>query len=416
MCDVTAEGPEQQRRPRVLMLGGWPALYDKALALDVELVVLGSASTLAELPADSRVRGVEADIMDAPACAALGRTLHAGSPMSAVVSFTEWGLESASVVAEALGVAANPLRPVRSTRDKLLMRRILEAAGMGTVRYRCCRTLRDAAAFLAATNGPVILKPAHGAGSHGVSFVADGSALPDAWRWTTEGTDDLVLAEEYLDGPEYSVEAVTFDGRHHVVAVTEKVTTGPPHFVELGHQTPARLPAIAHEATTAHVTSFLDLIGQRVGPTHTEVKIVPDGVRIIESQTRTGGDQIWELVIRSCGYDLHRATLEHLLTGRTTPARRPRSAAAIRFFAVEDRVVGRVCGVEAARRSPGVTRVVVTAVPGVRYGQLVDSRSRVGYVLAEGGTTAQAARRAEAAAALVTFTSAAGPAELTASP
>ncbi len=397
-------------RPRLCMVGGWDELYAKVAAVGADLAVLHERDKVDSVPtAGAGVPPPFAEahavpIRDVDACVALAARLHRERPFAAVVSFTEWGLESAAAIGARLGVRANPPEPVALTRDKLAMRHRLAEEGMNVIAFRRCPTRGEAAAFARRVGGPVILKPARGAGSAGVSLVDRGDQLAQAWeRARAQGS---VIAEAYVDGPEYSVDTMSADGVHEVVAVAEKLTTGPPHFVELGHHVPARLPPKAAASVDAVVRRFLDVIGQRHGPAHTEFKLVDDEMVIIESQTRTGGDQIWELNRLATGYDTHRACLEHLLHGRRVHQRRHVQAAAVRFFTAPPGRVVAVHGTAAAARHPGVARLHLTATPGSVVRPLRSSEDRLGYVVCAAGSVADAVARAEAAQGCVTITTA----------
>ena len=333
---------------------------------------------------------------------AVARAWHEVDPFDAVVSFTEYGLEPASLVAAALGVAGDNLAAVRATRDKTRTRELLDRHGLSPVRHRVCPDRAAAARFLADLDGAaMVLKPCDGGLSEGVCVVHDADGLADGWRWTRRATDGPVLAEEFLTGPEYSVESISHDGRHEIAAVTEKLTTPLPRFIELGHQAPARLDGADHAAVVELVTTFLTLVGQRTGPAHTEIRLTPHGPRIIESQTRFGGDQIWELCELVSGVDLMSETVAALL-GLPQPGRqRGAGGAAIRFFGHENVRVVDVTGVEQARHAPGAVRVTCSLAPGQQLGPLLSSDSRQGYVLCTGADTAEAAQRAEAARDLV---------------
>ncbi|MFB6836229.1 ATP-grasp domain-containing protein [Streptomyces sp. NPDC056361] len=330
------------------------------------------------------------------------REWHAADPFDAVLSFTEYGLEPASRCAHELGVAGDNLQAVLATRDKTRTRELLDRHGLSPVRHRVCADPAEAGAFMAALGGgPIVLKPTAGGLSEGVYLVTEDSQIAERWTWTTRWTDGPVLAEEYLDGPEYSVESLSRDGKHEIVMVTEKLTTGAPGFVELGHQQPARLAPEVREAIDALVLRFLDLIGQRTGPVHTELRVTAAGPRLIEAQTRAGGDQIWELTELVTGVDVISETFAGLLD-LPAPARTPRAqGAAIRFLAFEHTTVGEVHGLEDARRAPGLVRMVSTLTPGRVLTDLASSDGRQGYVICQGESTADAVAKAEAARDLV---------------
>jgi biotin carboxylase len=266
------------------------------------------------------------------------------------------------------------------------------------VHHRVCEEIEDASAFLRTRAGaPIVLKPHAGGLSDGVYVVRTEDELAERWAGTRRATAGLVLAEEYLTGPEFSVESISLAGRHEVVAITEKVTTPPPGFVELGHQVPAALDDVDAKAITELVVALLDLVGQQTGPCHTEVRLTPDGPRIIESQTRFGGDQIWEMCELVTGVDLMSETFASLL-GIPAPVRRPQvQAAAIRFFAHENVRVVADPDVSSVAAAQEVVRLVCSLRAGQELGELTSSDSRQGYVLATGANLEVAVAAAERA-------------------
>ncbi|HEY3606276.1 MAG TPA: ATP-grasp domain-containing protein [Pseudonocardiaceae bacterium] len=330
------------------------------------------------------------------------RAWHAEDPFDAVLSFTEYGLEPASRCAIELGLAGDNLTAVLRTRDKTRTRELLDRHGLSPVRHRVCATPADARAFMAELGGlPIVLKPRAGGLSEGVFFVATEAELAERWGWTSTVETGPLLAEEYLTGPEYSVESVSRDGVHEIVMVTEKITTGLPGFVELGHQQPARLGERDRAAVDELITSFLTLIDQRTGPVHSELRLTPAGPRLIEAQTRIGGDQIWEMCELASGVDMIAETLTALL-GLPAPDRVAQAkAAAIRFFGYENSTVLDVTGVAAARAATGVHRLVCSLAAGQELGRLTSSNLRQGYVLCTGDSTDDAVAKADAAHAMV---------------
>jgi hypothetical protein len=124
-------------------------------------------------------------------------------------------------------------------------------------------------------------------------------------------------------------------------------------------------------------------------------------VRIIESQTRFGGDQIWEICKLVTGVDLMAETMAALLDLPPPPRRAVAAAAAIRFFCYENVRVRGVTGLAAVETAPGVVRVVCSLEPGQLLPTLTSSDSRQGYVLCTGADADDAKANADAAHDLV---------------
>lgn len=141
---------------------------------------------------------------------------------------------------------------------------------------------------------PVIVKPIAAGGKRGICVVHDEQGLYDAIELAipysrTKG----VLIEEYLEeGQEYSVESLSYKGKHYVIQVTQKDTSGPPKCNELGHHQPAPLSVEMREKVEKAVVELLSITGVENGPCHTEIKIIDEEVYLIEMNPRLGGDHI----------------------------------------------------------------------------------------------------------------------------
>ena len=110
-----------------------------------------------------------------------------------------------------------------------------------------------------------------------------------------------MLVEEFIDGTEYSAEGVFINGKHRLLAITKKYTTGDPHFIETTHVQPYNLSKKYYKKIELYVKLFFESLGIHMGSTHTEFKIFRDEVYIIETHTRYGGDRIWELLLLTKG-------------------------------------------------------------------------------------------------------------------
>ena len=112
------------------------------------------------------------------------------------------------------------------------------------------------------------------------------------------------IIEEYIEGKEYSIESISQNGEHTILAITEKITSGSPYFVELEHHQPADLTKELKNQMEATVKKGLDALEIRNGASHSEIKINEKGIYLIEIGGRMGGDFIGShLVQLSTGYD-----------------------------------------------------------------------------------------------------------------
>ena len=121
-----------------------------------------------------------------------------------------------------------------------------------------------------------------------------------------------VIIESYIEGDEVSVETLSYKGNHQVIVVTDKVTTGSPHFVELEHHQPSNLSSNILKSIEIETINALKSIGITNGSSHIEAKINSNGeVFIIEIGSRMGGDFIGShLVENSTGVDYLKQTID----------------------------------------------------------------------------------------------------------
>jgi biotin carboxylase len=153
---------------------------------------------------------------------------------------------------------------------------------------------------------PIILKPTSRGGKRGIIVVDNSQELNEAYKYAKENSqEDPVIIEQYITGgQEYSVESLSCNGIHYIIQVTEKITSGPPHCVELGHQQPAQLSNQLRSKVECAIKDGLTAIGIDNSACHTEIKIKGDEIYLIEFNARPGGDHIaWPLTELSTGYN-----------------------------------------------------------------------------------------------------------------
>ena len=154
---------------------------------------------------------------------------------------------------------------------------------------------------------PAIIKPASEGGKRGVIVVSNSTEFKNALEYALsfDRHNNGAIIEEYLDGgKEYSVETLSYGGTHNVVQITEKISSGPPHCVELGHHQPADLSVREKENVINAIKALLNSVSFKNGITHTEIKIIDGLVYLIELNARPGGDFISNVLTElSTGYD-----------------------------------------------------------------------------------------------------------------
>ncbi|MFG2996607.1 acetyl-CoA carboxylase biotin carboxylase subunit family protein [Streptomyces sp. NPDC048340] len=254
-----------------------------------------------------------------------GQALARRHTIAGVLTWNEVLLVATAHLAEALGVKSNPPAVMRNCRDKQATRALLARHGVPSARSVQVASLLEAALVAERIGYPIVLKPAGQAGSVGVIRVGTSAELPAALAFATAGAalhggeNTDVLIEEYLDGPEISVECVTQDGSTTAVAVTRKQLGYEPYFEETGHTVDAADQLLDQVAPIA--AAAIRALGIDHGVQHVEMRLTATGPRIIEVNGRIGGDLIGHLVRLATGIDLPLAAAD--LACGTTPDLEP---------------------------------------------------------------------------------------------
>lgn len=239
---------------------------------------------------------------------------------------------------------------------------------------------------------PCILKPTDNAGSRGVMLVNSELELLEAYQYSlSQSRGGWVILEEYMTGPEVSIEVMVVNGEPHVLQVTDKLTTGAPYFVEMGHNQPSMLPLEDVEKIKDLACRAVKSVGINCGPSHVEIKLTPSGPKMVELGARMGGDCITtHLVPLSTGVDMIKATIDVSLglTPDITPLFKKGSA--IRFLDAPCGIISSIKGVEEAKLLDGVHEVSITKSVGNEVTKIHSSLDRCGFVIAQCDTPNQA--------------------------
>ena len=227
-------------------------------------------------------------------------------------------------VAENIGLIGNSHQASVTANNKYIMRQAFMNAGVPCPKFLCVEDSTDATIdeIKQSMKLPLIVKPADRSGSLGVTKVENIEVLNDAIDNALAcSLKKQAMVEEFVGGREISVEFISYQGKHYPLQITDKVTTGAPHFVELEHHQPSTLSAEMYADIYAITENALNALGITNGASHSEYKITEDSdVYVIEIGGRMGGDFIGSDLVRlSTGYDFVKGVIEVALGDFTEP-------------------------------------------------------------------------------------------------
>lgn len=285
--------------------------------------------------------------------------------------------------------------------NKHLMRQAFEKNQAPSPKFYKVESSEDAwTCFCENFDTNAILKPSRNSGSRGISKIEKGiskSSFVQLYNIALhESRDKSVLIEQFVEGPEFSVEIIVWDGVVHVLAVTDKKTTGAPHFVELGHNQPSCFPDEIVELVKKAAVAGVKALGVNSCACHAEVKVQNGKAYLMEVGARMGGDFISTVLTElSTGIDMTAAAINCSLGIKPdlTPKHKPQGAC-IRYFTPPSGIVRGIYNEEACKKY-NIESFQLYCKVGDFIPEITSSLSRSGHVIVTGDSAQDAIQDAE---------------------
>jgi len=330
-------------------------------------------------------------------------------PPDGIVAVGDRPVVLAAQVARAFGLPGHPPAAAAVSRNKLLTRRALQAAGLPTPWFEPVSFDGDRTEWVRRVPYPAVVKPLALSGSRGVMRVDDEQACiaaVDRLRHLLESPDvrierdaahGLALVESFIPGVEYAVEGLLDRGRLRVLTIFDKPDPlDGPYFEETIYLTPSTAPAATQSHITATVDAAARAMGLHHGPIHAECRVNGSQVYVLEIAARPLGGLCSRALRFEKDVSLEELLLRHALGEDVSSYGREAAAAGVMMIPIpKPGIFRRVDGLEAARAVPGVEDVRITTKPDAHVVPLPEARSYLGFIFARGerGTVVEHALR-----------------------
>ena len=236
----------------------------------------------------------------------LARLVGLARRCDGVTTLADESLATAARVAEEAGLPGAGVHAARLSRSKDAQRRNARKHGIPSPRAVAVRESDDIAAFFAATPGPAVIKPADAAASTSVHLVADEEEALRRWPQVRVFSKSATgVVEEFVPGPEISVEATVRAGAVVAASVTRKETGGPTGFIEVQHTVRRDEPAEVVDRARDAVERLAVAWRVESAVMHVEYKVRADDLVLVEGAVRPGGDLIPDVLALARGRDLY---------------------------------------------------------------------------------------------------------------
>ena len=385
---------------RLLVLGAGAAqlgLLEAAAARDLDVIAADRNPSAAGF-----ALATERAVISSEDEAGIERLARARNVQGLISPGADWPVGVAARVSERLGLP-HPISGATAVLATTKTRQRERLAAAGVPQPRVFSASDPAVPF------PCVVKAPDREGQRGLTLVRRPEDFAAAVAAAVaEARNGGVLVEELIEGPELTVNAVSFDGRFVPLTVTDRLLAEPPAFgVALAHEWPSAHPVDeVVEAAAAAVAA----VGIENGPSYTQIRIGPAGrPYVMEVAARLGGGHDAELCRAAVGVDLNDLAVSSALGEPISPRGSEPQAlpgvggACILFLVAPEGVLRSTEGVEEAEALDGIVWVRTYRQPGWRFGPLLRGADRAGAVLATGADRAEAVFRARRAAEAVRF-------------
>lgn len=340
----------------------------------------------------------------------LAKSINKVEPIDAVVCFNDTLQKVGLAISQELELwFPVSSETIESVSNKLKCREKTTEIGLSNILYSEVNTLKEAQLFQRELGKPFIIKPLDSTGSHGVRKVSqqeDISLIID--ELLAQGVNYPMLAEEFIEGDEFSVECFSDNGKHYLLGVTKKYKDDVT-FIEKAHLMPAPIEDGMKQEIFSYVSQVLDANEIAFGASHTEVIVGPNGIQLVETHCRMGGDCIDELILSTSGRDIYRLTINHSLyqSFDFTPTLSERSNCSVCYFIMPEVLkkgtIRRIDGEKECESSLGVQKCILLKNIGDTIGEAENSFDRLALLIVDGNTPEEAMANAEAAASKIKY-------------
>ncbi len=209
----------------------------------------------------------------------LAAVFTAGTDFSASVSY----------VCEALGLPGHSYQAAINASVKTVMRQCFKDAGVPSPAFvrvgkEDLLSCKPQMAF------PLVVKPVDNMGARGCRMVRSETEFLPALKAAVEcSRTGYAIVEEYMEGPEYSIDALVQNGTFTVTGFAIRHIKYEPYFIEVGHTMPAVLDKKIHDELISVFALGAKALGLTTGAAKADIKYTSKGPMIGEIAGRLSG-------------------------------------------------------------------------------------------------------------------------------
>jgi isopentenyl diphosphate isomerase/L-lactate dehydrogenase-like FMN-dependent dehydrogenase/biotin carboxylase len=211
-------------------------------------------------------------------------------PVHAVITAGTDASMTVAAVANALGLPGIRYVDAEAASNKVKMRKRLKEHNVPIPEFAPVWTIQDARDALDTLKFPLVIKPSDNMGARGVIKVNNRDELHAAFKHAKKysPTGEVIL-EEFMPGPEVSVDALTWNGNIRMTGIADRIIEREPYFIEIGHNMPSKFSKDILDEIEDVMKRGMRALGISLGAGKGDIKITPNGVKVGEIAARLSG-------------------------------------------------------------------------------------------------------------------------------
>ena len=384
----------QDRPKHILIIGGGlfqvPAIKTaKSMGLKVAVTDYNPEAEgmlLADYPIEVSTRNINLTVNTA-------KQFHETCPLDGVMTVGTDASQTVAAVADALNLPGIPFEVAERSTDKIKMRQCLQEHRVPVPEFRPIWSLQEAERALCEMSLPLVIKPCDNMGARGVKKILRPEDLPPAFKEAKEASiSGKLILEEFMEGPELSLDALVFDGRIEVTGIADRHIEREPYFVEVGHTLPSNLPEVQQQQVMEVFRQAIRAIGINLGAAKGDIKMTPDGPKVVEIAARLSGGWMSAYTYPlSSGVNLIKGAIQVAL-GEIPMELKPKTSlvSTERALIPPPGKILSIKGVEEASKIKGVKEIILMKEAGDRAEVVTSNIGKTGYVITAAKTREEA--------------------------
>jgi isopentenyl diphosphate isomerase/L-lactate dehydrogenase-like FMN-dependent dehydrogenase/biotin carboxylase len=345
----------------------------------------------ADIPIIMSTRDIEGSVR-------VARAQNELTPIHGVVTVGTDASMTVAAVANALSLPGIKFDSAEAATNKIKMRTRFKEHNVPSPEFYPVWSLADAKEACKKIGFPVVIKPSDNMGARGVIRIENKSQIADAFKHAKAGSPSGgLVVEAFMTGPELSIDSVVCNGEITFTGIGDRIIEDLPYFIEKGHNMPSSMSKEILDEACRVMTLGIRALGITHGFAKGDIKVTPQGVKIVELAARlSGGFMSTHTFPLATGVDLMKAAVEIVLGFEPSNLEPLYHRISIeRSIITEPGIVKRIANIEEARAVPGISDIYIDVKVGDRVKKPTSNVEKAGHIIAVGDTIEEAERAVE---------------------